>query len=217
MLYLAGRLRRGPCSACCRPAGPLARTPRAAPAEPSLPPGPLPPAATWRCAGWGLPFCFWAATNFAQKKLAAVDAACMIHPARKDVGEGLGRGCCRATPNTIATLQACLHTSLSSPACTCGTRHLWAQPANRAALAMQLCELADGCRPAAGEKLLVSERIRRGLVKPGSIYARFAELTPFASPKAEQDAVWKVSRGRAAGCCAGAAGREKQRGRALAG
>ncbi len=38
----------------------------------------------------------------------------------------------------------------------------------------------------------MSERIRRGLVKPGSIYARFAELTPFASPKEEQIAVWKV-------------------------
>ncbi|KAL4422145.1 hypothetical protein ABPG77_006834 [Micractinium sp. CCAP 211/92] len=79
-------------------------------------------------SGWGLPFCFWAATGFAQKKMAAIDAACMVHPARRDVGE----------------------------------------------------------------KILVSERIRRGLVKPGSIYARFTELTPFASPKEEQIAVWKA-------------------------
>ncbi len=43
--------------------------------------------ATWRPAGWGLPFCFWAATGFAQKKMAAIDAACMVHPARRDVGE----------------------------------------------------------------------------------------------------------------------------------
>ena len=38
----------------------------------------------------------------------------------------------------------------------------------------------------------VSERIKKGLIKPGSIYARFAELTPFESPLAEQRAQWKV-------------------------
>ena len=40
--------------------------------------------------------------------------------------------------------------------------------------------------------MIVSERIRRGLVKPGSIYARFGELTPFKTPKAEQLSVWAV-------------------------
>lgn len=44
--------------------------------------------------------------------------------------------------------------------------------------------------------MLVSERIRLGLVKPGSIYARFAELTPYAMPVDEQRAVWQVRRGR---------------------
>ncbi|PSC68400.1 Adenosylmethionine-8-amino-7-oxononanoate aminotransferase [Micractinium conductrix] len=77
-------------------------------------------------SGWALPFCFWAATRFSHQRMGAVDAACMIHPARQDVGR----------------------------------------------------------------KMIVSERIRRGLVKPGSIYARFGELTPFKTPKAEQLSVW---------------------------
>lgn len=38
----------------------------------------------------------------------------------------------------------------------------------------------------------VSARIRDGLIKPGSIYARFAELTPFETPIQEQRAVWLV-------------------------
>lgn len=39
----------------------------------------------------------------------------------------------------------------------------------------------------------VSERIQKGLVKPGSIYARFGEITPFKTPRDEQVAVWQVS------------------------
>lgn len=46
--------------------------------------------------------------------------------------------------------------------------------------------------------MTVSERIRKGLIKPGSIYARFGELTPFDSPLEEQRALWKV--GRQEGC-----------------
>ena len=42
----------------------------------------------------------------------------------------------------------------------------------------------------------VSKRIQLGLIKPGSIYARFRELTPFANPLEEQHAQWKVSVGR---------------------
>jgi hypothetical protein len=38
----------------------------------------------------------------------------------------------------------------------------------------------------------VSLRIRRGLYKPDSIYARFAELTPFEHPRQEQTTQWKV-------------------------
>lgn len=37
----------------------------------------------------------------------------------------------------------------------------------------------------------VSTRIRRGYIKPGSIYARFGELTPFETPREEQQALWK--------------------------
>jgi hypothetical protein len=44
----------------------------------------------------------------------------------------------------------------------------------------------------AGRKMTVSERIRKGLVKPGSIYARFQELTPYKEPIEEQRAVWQV-------------------------
>ena len=53
----------------------------------------------------------------------------------------------------------------------------------------------------------VSQRIRQGLIKPGSIYARFAELTPFQTPLEEQRTVWKA-RGAAGGWSrvAGAAG-----------
>lgn len=78
-------------------------------------------------SGWGLPYCFWAVAGFPPKKLATVDAACMIHPVRRDVGK----------------------------------------------------------------EISVSERIRLGLVKPGSIYSRFSQLTPFESPNAEQLAVWE--------------------------
>lgn len=38
----------------------------------------------------------------------------------------------------------------------------------------------------------VAESIEAGVLKPGSIYARFAELTPFESPLEEQQAQWKV-------------------------
>lgn len=41
------------------------------------------------------------------------------------------------------------------------------------------------------EKINVSTRIRLGLIKPGSIYARFGELTPFKAPRDEQQALWK--------------------------
>lgn len=37
----------------------------------------------------------------------------------------------------------------------------------------------------------MSTRIRLGLIKPGSIYARFGELTPFKAPRDEQQALWK--------------------------
>lgn len=45
--------------------------------------------------------------------------------------------------------------------------------------------------------MTVSERIRRGLIKPGSIYARFGELTPFQSPIDEQRSQWQARAGRA--------------------
>ena len=43
-----------------------------------------------------------------------------------------------------------------------------------------------------GKDMSVAESIEAGVLKPGSIYARFAELTPFKSPLEEQQAQWKV-------------------------
>jgi hypothetical protein len=46
----------------------------------------------------------------------------------------------------------------------------------------------------------VGERIRLGLIKNGSIYSRFAQLTPYGTPGMEQRQVWKVGpKGRQAG------------------
>lgn len=63
-------------------------------------------------------------------------------------------------------------------------------PPQRLAIVDSVC-MIHPARADVGEKLSVSDRIRQGLLKEGSIYARFKELTPFDSPITEQHTVWK--------------------------
>ena len=143
-------------------------------------------------AGWGLPYCFSAAAGFPKKKLAAIDAACMIHPAREPTGEG---PCgCRQLLLPPARL----------PGCMCG----WLFAFQRLTDPCVWLDLdLDLCVCAGGKPMGVSGRIRKGLFKPGSIYARFAELTPFAHPRQEQVTQWKV--GGWSSLCAAAVDRQR--------
>ena len=153
-----------------------------------------PLAAALLAAGWGLPFCFTAAAGFPRHRLAAIDAACMIHPAREPTGEYLVVARPLKLPTAAWTR---VHSALSRseqpawqpssmPAPVC--HH---HPSDSvSALLTSTAPMYTACPT--GNKMSVSERIKKGLIKPGSIYARFAELTPFESPLAEQRAQWKV-------------------------